>query len=93
MRWLGGGETLPPMISADFSTIVAALERTSSGFSDCSETLFLGEDCTDGDESAATAVPRIIDIPHEKVERLFKAELAKAVLQVLSAARISSSVV
>jgi len=90
--WLGGGEILPLMISADFSTIVAALERTSKGFSDCSETLFLVEDCT-GDESAATAVPRIIDIPHEKVERLFKAELAKAVLQVLSAARISSSVV
>jgi hypothetical protein len=87
--WLGGGETLPPMISADFSTIVAALDRTSKGFSDCS-TLFLEGDCT-GDVSAATAVPRIIDIPHEKVEKLFKAELAKAILQVLSAARISSS--
>ena len=64
--WLGGGETLPPMISADFSTIVAALDRTSKGFSDCS-TLFLEGDCT-GDVSAATAVPRIIDIP-EKIEQ------------------------
>ena len=31
----GGGETLPcPIISEDFSTIVAALDRTSKGFSE-----------------------------------------------------------
>lgn len=89
---LGGGETLPcPIISEDFSTIVAALDRTSKGFSDGSA-LYVVDACTEIIESvSATAVPRITDIPHEKVE-LFKADVAKAVLQMLSTARISSSV-
>jgi len=89
---LGGGETLPcPIISEDFSTIVAALDRTSKGLSDGSA-LYVVDACTEIIESvSAAAVPRITDIPHEKVE-LFKADVAKAVLQMLSTARISSSV-
>lgn len=89
---LGGGETLPcPIISEDFSTIVAALDRTSKGFSEGSA-LYVVDACTEIIESGSAAVvPRITDIPHEKVE-LFKAEVAKAVLQMLSTARISSSV-
>lgn len=89
---LGGGETLPcPIISEDFSTIVAARDRTSKGFSDVSALYVVGA-CTEIIESvSAAAVPRITDIPHEKVE-LFKADVAKAVLQMLSTARISSSV-
>ena len=52
-----GGETLPPIISADFSTIVAALERTSNGFSDSSEImLLLAVDCTWVLEVSATDV-------------------------------------
>ena len=61
---LGGGETLPcPVISEDFSTIVAALDRTSNGFSDGSA-LYVVDACTEIIESGSAAVvPRITDIP------------------------------
>ena len=60
----GGGETLPcPIISEDFSTIVAALDRTSKGFSEGSA-LYVVDACTEIIESGSAAVvPRITDIP------------------------------
>ena len=60
----GGGETLPcPIISEDFSTIVAALDRTSKGFSEGSA-LYVVDACTEIIESVSAAVvPRITDIP------------------------------